>query len=146
MSTSSAACKPKCNSSTCCIHRLEEFSFKNLTPDYLSGVSSKAKAKLTRTYNSMNHRSQALATEPPLGGRKRKPAAEGSLEDVADDGVARDAPVVDEDDDEDDEAGAAAGAGADKFRKKQRATSKGKSKAKPKSKAASASAAKRSRK
>ncbi len=107
--------------------RLEEFSFKGLTPDYLKAVNSKAKAKLTRTYNSMNHRSQALATEPPIGGRKRKPAAEGSLSEVADDGVARESPAADDEDDEDDSV---ATADVDKFRKKKRATSKGKAKGK----------------
>jgi len=111
-----------------------------LTPDYLSGVSSKAKAKLTRTYNSTNHRSQALATEAPLGGRKRKPAAEGSLAEVADDGVARESPAAEEDEDGD---GSTPTADVDKFRKKKRATSKGKAKGGSKG---GASSAKRSRK
>ena len=117
---------------------MEEFSFKGLTPDYLSRVNSKAKAKLTRTYNSTTHRSQALATETAIGGRKRKPAAaESSLAEVADDGVAREAAAADDDDDDDDTPTA----DVDKFRKKKRASSKGKGKGKAK-----ASSAKRSRK
>ena len=119
-----------------CACRLEEFSFKGLTPDYLSGVNSKTKAKLTRTYNSTNHRSQALATETPMGGRKRKPAAEGSLAEVADDGVAREAAAAGDEDEEEDSTPTA---DVDKFRKKKRASSKAKPKAK-------ASSAKRSRK
>jgi hypothetical protein len=125
---------------------LEEFSFKGLTPDYLTSVSSKAKAKLTRTYNITNHRSQALASDTALGGRKRKTAAasaEGSLADVADDRVAKDTPTRDSDAAEDSDGSAVAG--ADQFRKKKRATSKGK-KAPSSSAGKGSSTAKKSRK
>lgn len=121
------------------LRRLEEFAFKGLTPAYLKQLTTATKSKLTRTYNSTAHRSQALAGAVPSGGKKRRAAGPAPLAEEGSE-AAEGSPVADEEDEGSDTEDVAA------FRKKKRGSGAKKAGAKKKAPAKSGGARKKARK